>query len=136
MFRMFATPRTAGISIAFGMCVALAALPAAPAAAGAGPDIGIHPHVTSHSYSQPTHHIRGRVGMVNKSNRTVTVKCLVVALLEGSGDTHKKGSDYAKAKIPAHETRKPHFSIKIHDSDHHLDNVPKHIATHCRRVAS
>ena len=127
-------PRTllAGVFVSV-VSVALACAAAAPADAVLGPRIKIHPHVLAHGYSKPTHHIRGRVGIVNMTNHKVSVHCKVVVELMGGG-AHKKGHGGANADVPAHGKRKPHFKIQIHDADHHLKNAPKHIATHCHRT--
>ena len=107
---------------------------ASPAGAELGPRFGIHTHVTHHAYEAPLHHINGRVGIVNKTDKTEVIKCAVVALIKGPGDTHKKGRDTVKARIPGGDTKRPHFRIEIRDENHDFDNVPSHIATHCRKV--
>ncbi len=112
----------------------VAAVSGAAPLSAPGPQIAIHPHVGTHTYSAPDHHIRGRVGIDNYSSHAVTIKCNVVVTLEGDGDTHKKGEDMVRARVAAGTKRKPHYSIDIRDADHHLRNVPTHIAAHCRRV--
>lgn len=115
--------------VGVGAGMAEAAPPLAP-----GSQIAIHPHVGTHAYVAPDHHIRGRVGIDNYSSHAVTLKCNVVVTLEGDGDTRKKGEDTFRARVAGGTKRKPHYAIDIRDADHHLRNVPTHIAAHCRRV--
>lgn len=102
--------------------------------AALGPRFGIHERVISTDYDQPMHHIRGRIGIVNKAKRPALVKCKVVALLKGPGDTHKKGSDGVKVRIPGGETKRPHFAIEIRDASHRFNNKPSKVAVHCHKV--
>ncbi len=99
-----------------------------------GAQIAVHPHVGTHTYSAPDHHIRGRVGIDNYSTHAVTLECNVVVTLEGDEDSHKKGEATFRARVAGGTKRKPHYSMDIHDADHHLRNVPTHIVAHCHRT--
>ena len=115
-----------------GLLLAACLIPGA-AIAAPGNQIGVHPHATSHGYDDPFHRIRGRVGIVNGSNRAVSLKCTVVVLLDGPGDTHKRGRDTFRVGVGAGEKRRPHFSVKIRDAEHSFDNVPTSTRAHCHR---
>ena len=116
------------------LVVALGLMSTGTTQAALGPRFGIHERVTSTAYEAPMHHIRGRVGIVNKTDQAALVRCRVVALLKGPGDRHKKGSDGVKVRVPGKDSKRPHFAIEIRDEAHDFDNLPSKVTTHCHKL--
>lgn len=105
------------------------------ALADIGPRIAIHPHVNAATYDKPFHDVRGRVGIVNGTNKTITIRCTVVATLHSkSGSALLMGSDIIRASVGAHMTRQPHYEIVLRDKRHRFRNSPSHLGAHCVKV--
>lgn len=105
------------------------------ASAGVGPRIKIHPHVNSATYDKPLHEIRGRVGIVNGTNRTITIRCTVVATLHSKNGTAEiQGSDTIRATVGPHRTRQPHYRMTLRDKHHRFRNSPSRLGAHCLKI--
>jgi len=122
------------ITILLGVLIALSIVgPVGMAGAAVGDKIGIHPHTNSRVFDRPYHHLKGRVGIVNKSKHKVTIKCQVVVLLDGPGTTHKRGFDTFKSTIKRGDKKNPHFHVKIKDKGHKFNNIETSTKAHCHK---
>lgn len=115
-----------GIALLLGSQTAMASL---------RPEIKIHPHVDTATYAKPLHDVKGRVGIVNGTNKTITIRCTVVATLHAKGGTAVLlGSAIIKTSVGPQRTKMAHYEIFVRDKHHKYRNSPSHLGAQCSEV--